>query len=145
MRLTLPKPIADKLCAIRRKDYKLKPFKSSGPGGAHRNKNATAMRITHIPTGISAEAADSKSLATNKKKAFLKLVNKLIEHFKKDLYAPVYEEKQAIGWADKVRTYHQPRGTVKDHRTGVTADYDKTLDGDLDPFIDAMVKKDDDG
>ena len=47
-----------------------------------------------------------------------------------------------FGWAEKIRTYHQPRGIVKDHRSGVTQDFDRTLDGDLDIFIEAMYLQD---
>jgi len=136
MRVTLPKYVAEKLIGTTKKDLRVQFFRASGKGGQHRNKTDTACRITHIATGISAEATDSRSQADNKEKAWLKLFDRLVEHYRKQMI--VEARRMNSGWSEKIRTYHEPRGIVKDHRTGVTNGYNDTLDGDLDPFIEAM-------
>ncbi len=136
MRFTVPKYVADKIIGTTKKDLRVQFFRASGKGGQHRNKTDTACRMTHKVTGISAESTDSRSQASNKSKAWLKLVDRLITHYKKEM---VQEERRMnSGWSEKIRTYHEPRGVVKDHRTGVTNGFQKTLDGDLDKFIEAM-------
>jgi len=135
MRIKVPKHVADKIDGLSKKDFKVTTFRSSGPGGQHRNKTDTAVRITHSETGVAAEATDSKSQATNKKVAFRKLVHKLIEYYHED----ESERRTSIGWGEKIRTYHEPRGLVTDHRTGVTKRYSDVIDGDLDAFIEASI------
>jgi protein subunit release factor A len=136
MRITLPKSVADKLIGTTKKDLRVEFFRASGKGGQHRNKTDTACRITHLATGIAAEATDSRSQADNKEKAWLKLVERLIAYYRRETIQET--RRMNSGWAEKIRTYHEPRGTVKDHRTGVTNGYQETLDGDLDKFIEAM-------
>ena len=132
MRIKIPKHVADKIVGTCKKDLTVTYFRASGAGGQHRNKADTAARIKHNETGIQIEATDSRSQADNRAAAFRKLVLKLIAH-----YDTEHKKRlMANGWAGKIRTYHQPRGIVKDHRSGVTAPYEATLDGDLDPFID---------
>lgn len=131
MRIKVPKYIAEKLDGLRKGDFIVQPFRASGPGGQHRNKVSTAVRITHILTGVTAEATDSRSQADNKAAAFRKLIHKLIEYYKEE----EEQRRTNTGWAEKIRTYHKPRGTVKDHRTGCTYDYDAILDGQLDKLI----------
>lgn len=140
MRLKLPKPIAEKLVGITKKELRIEFFRASGKGGQHRNKTDTACRITHKATGVSAEATDSRSQSDNKQAAWLKLVDRLVAHYK----AEMVEEVRRVnsGWAEKIRTYHQPRGVVKDHRSGVTNGYAETLNGDLDKFIEGMYLQD---
>lgn len=136
MRIKLPKYVAEKLIGTSKKDLRVQFFRASGKGGQHRNKTDTACRMTHIATGISAESTDSRSQSENKWAAWKKLVDRLIKHYTKEMAQE--SRRTNSGWAEKIRTYHQPRGTVTDHRTGVTQDYGKTLDGDLDKFIEAM-------
>ena len=138
MRVKLPKDVAEKMLKVTKKDLRVDFFRASGKGGQHRNKTDTACRITHVPTGIAAEATDSRSQADNKSRAWMKLVDRLIAHYKSEAREEV--RRTNTGWAEKIRTYHQPRGVVKDHRTGVTQDYERTLDGDLDVFIEAMYR-----
>jgi protein subunit release factor A len=140
MRITLPKDVAEKLLEVNKKNLRIQFFRASGKGGQHRNKTDTACRITHIPTGVSAEATDSRSQADNKAQAWLKLVRRLIDHFTQETVSEA--RRMNSGWAEKIRTYHQPRGVVKDHRTGVVQDFERTLDGDLDRFIEAMYLED---
>ena len=128
--------VASKIDGLRKTDFRVQFFKASGPGGQHRNKTSTAARITHIKTGISAEATDSRSQADNRANAFKKLINKLIEHYESMTIAE--ERKINSGWAEKIRTYHQPRGTVTDHRSGVAVNYDDAMNGEIDDFINAM-------
>jgi peptide chain release factor 1 len=97
---------------VRKKDLKIEFLKGSGPGGQHRNKRATACRITHLPTGISAEAQDSKSQHRNKANAFLKLSDKLVPLMKVSAITPRIRENVT----DRVRTYHEPDNRVVDHR-----------------------------
>ena len=137
MRLTVPKYVADKIIGTTKKDVRIQFFRASGAGGQHRNKADTACRITHIATGTTAEASDSRSQADNKAKAWLKLVERLIAHYKKEMRQDA--RRMSCGWSEKIRTYHEPRGVVKDHRTGVTHGYEETLDGDIAPFIEAML------
>jgi peptide chain release factor 2 len=138
MKIKVPEYVADKLDGLRKKDFNVQTFRASGPGGQHRNKVETAVRITHIATGVTAEATNSRSQADNKKAAFQKLVMKLVAYYKEE---GVKERKINLGWGEKIRTYHEPRGVVKDHRTGVEASYAVVLDGGIDCFIDAMVEK----
>lgn len=121
---------------VTKADLKIGFFRAGGPGGQNQNKRDSACRITHIPTGISAESREYKQQAKNKSAAFKKLANKLIPLMKASLESP--EETKEI--TDRIRTYNEKRGEVKDHRTGVTQDFQKTLNGELDPFIEAGLE-----
>lgn len=135
MKIKVSKYVADKLDGLNKNDFRVHTFKGSGPGGQHRNKVETAVRITHITTGISVETTDNKSQSRNKKDAFKKLVFKLISHYNKEDIAARTVEAKVEG---KIRTYNKLRQVVKDHRTGIESDYASVLDGDIDCFIDAM-------
>ena len=121
-----------------RKDFRVETFPAGGPGGQHQNKTDSAVRLTHKPTGISAECRSERSQHANKRTAFRKLAAKLVEWVKA-------QERERQGERERkretIRTYHAIRGTAKDHRTKVTRPLDATLNGDLDPFIDAMRLK----
>ena len=137
MRIKVSKHVGDQLIGLSKRDFKVSTFRSSGPGGQHRNKTNTAIRITHTVTGISAESADSRSQSTNKESAFRKLVYKLIAFYDNDKR----ERLMNSGWAEKIRTYHEPRGVVTDHRTGKTKRYSDVMSGDIDAFIEAAAGK----
>jgi len=128
MIIKVPRYVAKHLDGLRKKDFRIQTFKGSGPGGQHRNKTETAVRIIHKATGISAESTDSKSQSRNRSSAFLKLTKKLIQHYKKE-YAG--EVRQRIP-PETIRTYNAIRNVVKDHRTGVEASYRSVIDGDID-------------
>jgi protein subunit release factor A len=134
MIIKVPRYVANKLDGLRKKDFRIQTFKGSGPGGQHRNKVETAVRITHKATGISAESTDSKSQSQNRSNAFLKLSKKLIQHYTKEHY----EEARYRVPPETIRTYNEIRNAVKDHRTGVEANYQSVIDGDIDCFIEAI-------
>ena len=127
MIIKVPKYVGEKLDGLRKKDFLIKTFKASGPGGQHRNKVETAVRMTHIATGVSAEATDSKSQERNKRAAFLKLARKLVKHYTMESIREDRPRPQK-----RIRTYNAIRNTVKDHRTGVVASYRSVLNGDID-------------
>lgn len=125
---------------INEKDIRLDVFRSSGPGGQNVNKTSSAVRITHIPSGIVVQCQNESSQHRNKDTAFKILKARLfdlelqkIQDGKKAEYA----QKDAIAWGSQIRTYTlQPYRLVKDHRTGhETGNVDAVLDGDLDDFI----------
>lgn len=114
-----------------RKDFRIDTFSSGGPGGQHQNKTQSGVRITHLESGISAECREHRSQPQNRKEAFRKLVKRLVA------WVLASEERSTVRTTDVVRTYHEPDNRVKDHRTGVQQSWDATLDGHLDPFIEA--------
>ena len=124
--------VGSKLDGLRKKDFRIQTFKGSGPGGQHRNKVETAVRITHIATGISAESTDSKSQLKNRSTAFLKLAKKLIKHYENEQFETIQEKIAPV----TIRTYNEIRNTVKDHRTGITAKYKDVLNGKISIFCE---------
>jgi len=125
---------------VKDEDLRIDTFRSSGPGGQSVNKTSSAVRITHIPTGIVAQCQNEKSQHRNKATA-LRIVKarlyemelqKIEESRRQD-----YESKDAIAWGSQIRTYTlQPYRLVKDHRSGSeTGNVDAFLDGDLDEMI----------
>lgn len=118
-----------------KKDFCVEYFNGKGKGGQHRNKKACCARITYIPTGLQVECTEFRSREQNKKTAFRRLSQKLVQ----DALENDGEEREKI--EEVIRTYHEPRGTVKDHRTGEIGSYQKVLDGGLNEFIEAMLLK----
>jgi peptide chain release factor 1 len=105
-----------------RKDFRVDTFRGTGPGGQHRNKTDSAVRMTHIATGISAEAKEHRSQHQNKVTAFRRVAKKLIAH--------VLGEQRKARWAsgfETVRTYHEPDNRVTDHRTGARSTWDRII------------------
>ena len=126
--------------SARKKDFRVDKFRAGGKGGQHQNVTDSAVRVTHLESGLSAECRSERSQHYNKRMAFRKLARRLIDHYCKD------EQKERFSAGkETIRTYHEPRGTAKDHRTGVTLPLDKVLDGDIDQFVEAMLEKDLDG
>ncbi|EFL51262.1 peptide chain release factor 2 [Solidesulfovibrio fructosivorans JJ]] len=125
---------------IKEDDLRIDVFRASGPGGQHVNKTSSAIRITHLPTGIVVQCQNEKSQHRNRETAMKVLKARLYDLELKKLQAEKqesYESKNAIGFGSQIRTYTmQPYRLVKDHRTGVDAgDVEAVLDGDLDKFI----------
>lgn len=126
-------------------DLRVDTFRASGAGGQHVNKTSSAIRITHIPTGIVVQCQNERSQFQNKDKAMQMLKAKLFllkkqENLEKE--SGIRGEMKEIGWGSQIRSYvMQPYTMVKDHRTGAEiGNAISVLDGNLDPFINAYLK-----
>ena len=120
---------------------------SSGPGGQHMQKNATAARIVHKPTGIAVKIQSERSLTQNKQLGIAIIQARLQEmEEQKQNAAIAADRKSQVGSGDrseKIRTYNYPQSRVTDHRIGFTSyNLPAVMDGDLDPFIDALIVAD---
>jgi peptide chain release factor 1 len=120
---------------------------SSGPGGQHMQKNQTAARVVHKPTGIFVKIQSERSLTQNKRLAMAIIQARLQEMEEEKQSAAVAADRKAqIGGGDrseKIRTYNYPQSRVTDHRVGFTSyNLPVVMDGDLDPFIDALAVAD---
>ena len=129
------------------KELQIDTYRSSGAGGQHVNKTESAIRITHLPTGLVVECQDERSQYKNKDKAMKVLRSRLLEmERKKQDAATAAERKSQIGSGDRserIRTYNFPQGRVTDHRIGLTLyKIDAIMDGALDEIIDALVTAD---
>jgi peptide chain release factor 1 len=129
------------------KDLRIDVFRSSGPGGQNVNKVETAVRVTHIPSGIVVSCQDEKSQHKNKEKALKVLRARLLEKAEKEQEEKISQERKSqIGSGDrsaKIRTYNYPQQRVTDHRVGLTMHrLGEILDGDLDEMINALVHAD---
>lgn len=128
-------------------DLQIDTYRSSGAGGQHINKTESAIRITHIPSGIVVECQDERSQYKNKDKAMRVLKTRLLEaEREKQNSAVAQERKSQVGTGDRserIRTYNYPQGRVTDHRIGLTLyKIDDILNGDLDEIIDALITAD---
>ena len=129
------------------KDLQITAEFSSGPGGQHMQKNATAARIVHKPTGMFVKIQSERSLSQNKQVAMAIIQARLEEMEQaKQSSAEAANRKAQVGSGDrreKVRTYNYPQSRVTDHRVGFTSyNLPVVMDGDLDPFIDALALAD---
>lgn len=135
-------------------DFKLEPkdirtdvYRSSGAGGQHINKTSSAVRMTHIPTGIVVAMQDQRSQQQNRVKAMQILTSRVYDYYEsqnEEEYAA--KRRTAIGSGDRserIRTYNYPQNRVTDHRIGLTLNkLDKIMNGDLDEIIAALVVQD---
>ena len=132
---------------IDEKDLQITAEFSSGPGGQHMQKNATAARVVHKPTGMFVKIQSERSLSQNKQVA-LAIIQARLEEMEqtKQSSAEAAARKAQVGSGDrseKIRTYNYPQSRVTDHRVGFTSyNLPVVMDGDLDPFIDALILAD---
>ena len=128
---------------IDEKDLKIDRFRSGGAGGQHVNKTESAIRITHLPTGIVVVCEDERSQIKNYEKAMKILKTRLYDHFQTMATKAITDKRSAqIGTGDRserIRTYNFPQGRVSDHRIGLTLySLGTFMDGDLDEMIEAL-------
>ncbi|HNN66315.1 MAG TPA: peptide chain release factor-like protein, partial [Pseudomonadales bacterium] len=125
-------------------DLRTDTYRASGAGGQHVNKTDSAVRITHLPSGIVVQCQSERSQHQNRAKAFDMLRARLYEQEIKERNAQkqaLEESKADIGWGSQIRSYVLDASRIKDLRTDVeTANTGAVLDGDLDPFIEASLK-----
>ncbi|MBQ1906757.1 MAG: peptide chain release factor 1 [Firmicutes bacterium] len=125
-------------------DIRVDTFRASGHGGQYINMTDSAVRLTHIPTGVVVQCQDEKSQLKNKEKAYNELKSRLYAFYQQQQHdEQAAERKGQIGSGDRserIRTYNFPQGRVTDHRIGLTLyKLDQFMDGDLDEIIDALI------
>ncbi len=128
---------------INEKDLKIDTYRSSGAGGQHVNKTESAIRITHLPTGIVVQCQDERSQIKNREKAMRVLKSKLYEKQQEEAEKEYAQNRRSqVGTGDRserIRTYNFPQGRVTDHRIGLTLySLDTFMNGDLDEMIEAL-------
>lgn len=139
-------PILDESAEIKINpdEIRVDTYRSSGAGGQHVNKTSSAIRITHLPTGIVVQCQNERSQIQNKETAMRMLYGKLLElqdRERMEHMAEIKGEMKKIEWGSQIRSYvFQPYTMVKDHRTGAeTGNIQAVMDGDLDSFINAFL------
>jgi peptide chain release factor 2 len=141
-----PKIEKDSSIQLSDSDLKFEISKAGGPGGQNVNKRETAVKVIHIPTGISVRATSERSQPQNKEKALQILKCKLYAYYEKEKEAKekglFISKSTSIDWGNQIRSYvFHPYKMIKDHRTNVeTSNIDKVLNGNLDEFIEAEKK-----
>lgn len=128
-------------------DLQIDTFRASGAGGQHINKTESAIRITHLPTGVVVECQDERSQYKNKDKAMKVLKSRLLEaKMREQNDALAQERKTQVGTGDRserIRTYNYPQGRLTDHRIGLTLyRLEDILNGNIDEVIDALITAD---
>ncbi len=141
----MPEIEADMSVDIRPEDIKMDVFRSSGAGGQHINKTSSAVRLTHLPTGIVTSCQTQRSQAQNRDYAMKMLVAKLVEIKEREHLSKIEDIKgvqKEIAWGSQIRSYvFMPYTLVKDHRTGYEdGNVHAVMDGELDGFINAYLK-----
>jgi len=130
---------------IRPEDLRVDTYRSSGKGGQHVNTTDSAVRLTHIPTGLVAACQNERSQHKNKDRAMSMLRSKIYEmelEKKREVTRKIEDSKLDIDFGSQIRSYvMQPYRMIKDHRTKTeVGDVDRVMDGDLKPFIDAYLR-----
>ena len=126
-------------------DVRVDTYRASGAGGQHINKTDSAVRLTHIPTGIVVQCQDGRSQHSNRETAWKRLRSRLYDfEMRKRMEAQqkLEDTKTDVGWGHQIRSYVLDQSRIKDLRTNYeTSATQKVLDGDLDPFIEASLKQ----
>lgn len=125
------------------KDVKVDTYRSSGAGGQHVNKTESAIRLTHLPTGIVVNCQDERSQIKNREKAFAILKSKLYDYYQTQANAEYAAARRSqVGTGDRserIRTYNFPQGRVTDHRIGLTLySIDSFMNGNIDEMVEAL-------
>ncbi len=128
-------------------DLKIDTFRSSGAGGQHINKTSSAIRVTHLPTGMVVECQDERSQYKNKDKALKVLRSRLLAQKQAEYNSEIAEKRRSqVGTGDRserIRTYNFPQGRLTDHRIGLTLyKLNTVMNGVLDEVIDALCAAD---
>ncbi|RMC46259.1 peptide chain release factor 1 [Lactobacillus sp. ESL0230] len=126
------------------KDLRVDVYRSSGAGGQHINKTSSAVRMTHLPTGIAVAMQDQRSQQQNREKALQILTSRVYDYYEsqnRNQYDA--KRKDAVGTGDRserIRTYNYPQNRVTDHRIGLTINkLDRVMNGEMDEIIDALI------
>ena len=132
---------------INKSDLRIDTYRASGAGGQHINKTDSAVRITHLPTGIVATSQDGRSQHDNRDKAMKALVARVYDYFQSQQTEAIdSERKSKVGTGDraeKIRTYNYPQNRVTDHSIGLTIQQlDRIIEGKLDDIITALINED---
>ncbi len=126
-------------------DVRTDTFRASGAGGQHINKTDSAVRLTHLPTGIVVQCQDGRSQHSNRDVAWKRLRSRLYDHEmrkRQEEQQKLEDSKTDVGWGHQIRSYVLDQSRIKDLRTNVEiSNTQKVLDGDLDPFIEASLKQ----
>ncbi|WP_143765820.1 peptide chain release factor 2 [Clostridium beijerinckii] len=142
----LPELTKEQDIEIRSDDLKIDTYRSGGAGGQHVNKTDSAVRITHIPTGVVVQCQNERSQFSNRDTAMEMLKSKLVElkeRAHKEKIEDLTGELKDMGWGSQIRSYvFHPYSMVKDHRTNVeTSNVTSVMDGEIDMFINAYLKQ----
>ena len=142
----IPEVDTDIQIDIDEKDLRIDTYRASGPGGQHVNKTSSAVRMTHLPTNIVVQCQNEKSQHRNKETAMRLLKARLYELEKdkrEQKKQEIHQNQKEIAWGSQIRSYvFNPYRMVKDHRTDhEVGDLDRVMNGDLDMFIDAYLRK----
>jgi peptide chain release factor 2 len=142
----MPEVISDTEVEIKSEDLKIDTFRAGGAGGQHVNKTDSAVRITHLPTGIVVQCQNERSQHANKTTAMKILMAKLLEQKQRreeEELSVLRGVQQEIGWGSQIRSYvFHPYSLVKDHRTNAeVGNVQAVMDGHLDPFISAYLRQ----
>lgn len=137
----MDEPALINIFSLTKKDFRVDFFRGSGAGGQNRNKRDTAVRITHIETGITSECQEERNQEQNKKRAFLKLAERLRPYISKKVaeITGQIEQERTRQPVDRVRTYHEPDNRVIDFK-GNRFSYSATIGkGDIKPLIEGLI------
>ena len=142
----LPEPGEEEAIAINPADLKVDTYRASGAGGQHVNKTESAIRITHVPSGIVVECQDERSQHKNRARAMSLLAARLADEKRTKQEAATSESRRLqVGSGDRserIRTYNFPQGRVTDHRINLTLyALESVVDGDLDPIVEPLIRE----